>query len=43
VYTRQWDMKATDSWKTTIDGTTYTFKEPANETRETGLRVSRLF
>jgi hypothetical protein len=41
AYTNQWDMKATDSWKTTMDGVTYTFREPANQTRETGLRVTR--
>lgn len=43
VYTNQWDMNATDPWKSNIDGVTYTFKEPANETRETGLRITRLF
>jgi hypothetical protein len=43
AYTNQWDMKATERWQSKIDGITYSFREPANKTRETGLRFSRLF
>jgi hypothetical protein len=43
AYANQWDMDATNLWQSKINGFNYSLREPANQTWETGVRLSRFF
>lgn len=43
AYHRQWSTRATSSWKTTINGVTESYVEPASEWKDTGIKLGRQF